>query len=70
MNIEASGGEANGDGEGGEALKPGPGRLLQAIEGIDKLAYMVLAISIDETGRLVEVDLLIEDVVEEGVLHI
>ena len=53
-----------------ETVKPCAGGLLQAIERLDELADVILAMSIDKTGRLVAVDLFVEDAIEEGILHV
>jgi hypothetical protein len=35
--------------------EPGSGRLLESIEGLDKLAHMIRMIFVDEAGRLIAV---------------
>jgi hypothetical protein len=62
--------EANGGGERGEAMKPGPRRLLEAVEGLGEATDMIAARSIDEAGRPVATYLLVENAVKESVLHV
>jgi hypothetical protein len=56
--------------EGGEATVPGPGGLLEAVEGLVQLADHVGVSGIDKPNGLSAVDRLRQGAVEEGVLHI
>jgi hypothetical protein len=54
----------------GEALVPGPGRLLEPIQGLLQETNIVKVGGVDKAGWLLVVDNLLEVAVEEGVLHV
>jgi hypothetical protein len=54
----------------GEVLVPGPGRLLEPIQGLLQDTNIVRVGGVDKAGWLLVVDNLLEVAVEEGILHV
>jgi hypothetical protein len=53
-----------------KAKEPGPRRLFEPVQGLDKLTHMVRPILVDEAGRLVAVDAFREITMEKGVFDV
>lgn len=68
--VGAGCGEPNSGGEGGEAVEPSSRCLLKAVQRLGEPTDMITASGIDEAGRLISVDLLIKNPVEESVFHV
>jgi hypothetical protein len=53
-----------------ESIEPGPGRLLEAIEGLGEEANMIRVLLINEPSRLMAVELFGDLAVQERVLDV
>ena len=62
--------ESDGAGDICEPMKPGPRRLFQAVQRTLELADETRMFLVDEAGRLIAVNLFVEEAVQERILDV